>query len=126
AVDRAPPRRHAVDQRTPVFQLQTHARSASDRVDRQGVLHRGVRVPEVLAVEVEVDHRGMQCGSGTQVNTGGADITSLDGRLAVCREAVQSAFPPGANALYSESSGVFTICNCRNRPIGTPMSLFVV
>ena len=67
AVDRRPPGRHAVHQPAPVFQLQVDAFGGAYRVHRQGPGGGGVRMPEMVAVEIEVD--------------GGHGTTYLRGRL---------------------------------------------
>ena len=61
AVDRAPPRGHAVDELAPVGQAQAHARGRGDGERRLRRGHRPVGVPDVLAVGrqelVDVGHR---------------------------------------------------------------------
>ena len=57
-VDRTPPRRHAVDQRSAVFQHDAYALGMAHRIHRQRILHRGIGVPEVVSVEIEVGHAG--------------------------------------------------------------------
>ena len=53
AVDRAPPRRHRVDQRRAVGQPDPDALGVVDQLHAVGCGHRGVGMPEVLAVEGE-------------------------------------------------------------------------
>ncbi len=53
AVDRGPPRRHAVDHVATVGETQPDALGARHEPGRRRVGHRGVRMPDVLAVERE-------------------------------------------------------------------------
>ena len=53
AVDRAPPRRHPVDQLAPVGEREPHALRRHHRQRRRRRRHRPVRVPDTAAVEVE-------------------------------------------------------------------------
>src|SRR5262245_43690735 len=57
-VDRAPPRRHAIDQRSAILEKDSHAFGMAYRIDRQRIAHRRIGMPEMLLVKGNVDHAG--------------------------------------------------------------------
>ena len=53
AMDRAPPRRHAINQFAAIRQTDAHPLCRNHRIDRQGTGHGGVGMPEVAAVKIK-------------------------------------------------------------------------
>ena len=53
-VNRRPPGRHAVDQLFAAGEPEAHAAGARDRVNRQRRRRRGVRMPQMIAIEVQI------------------------------------------------------------------------
>ena len=50
-MDGGPPGRHAVDEFPPVFQNNADAGSRGNRIDRERILHGGIRMPEMFPIE---------------------------------------------------------------------------
>ena len=54
-----PPRRHSINQTCAIFQFNIHPLRSCHRINRQRLCHGGVRMPNVLAVEGEINGHGV-------------------------------------------------------------------
>ena len=70
AVDRAPPRRHAIDQLAAVAESQPHAARGLDQQWLLDAGHRAVRMPDVRAVQGPQLRVAFEVGHGESIESG--------------------------------------------------------